>query len=168
MPKILWAPWRMAFIERVHRAGRGRCIFCDLPSRGVSAKTLVIHRGKRVFVILNRYPYTNGHLMVVPIRHVGDIGELTSAEHQDLGRGVSLSIKVLKKGLKAQGFNVGLNLGKIAGAGIDSHIHYHVVPRWQGDSNFVPVIGGIRTLPEYIETTYKRLRPLFVKMGKGL
>lgn len=155
----------MAFIEKAHRSGKGRCIFCDLPRRGISPKTLVIYRGKRIFVILNRYPYTNGHLMVVPNRHIGDVGELTAEEHQDLGRGVALSIKVLRKGLKAQGFNVGLNIGKIAGAGIDKHVHYHVVPRWQGDSNFVPVIGGIRTMPEYIETTYKRLRPFFSNAG---
>lgn len=158
----------MAFIEKAHRAGSGRCIFCDLPRRGLSVRTLVLHRGKRVFVILNRYPYTNGHLMLVPNRHIGDISGLSLEEHQDLGRGIAVSIRILKKGLKAQGFNVGLNLGKIAGAGIDKHIHYHVVPRWQGDSNFVPVIGGIRTMPEYIETTYKRLRPHFAGLGSRL
>lgn len=161
MSKTLWAPWRMQFISKAHSKKEVPCIFCDLPPKGVNAKTLVLFRGKKVFVILNRYPYTNGHLMVVPNRHLSDYSELTSAEHVEMGRELSRAMKFLKKACRAQGFNVGLNVGRVAGAGIEGHLHYHVVPRWSGDSNFMPVLGDVRMMPEYLEETYKKLKKFY-------
>lgn len=158
--KSLWAPWRMEFIEGTRPQPEG-CIFCELSREKKSVKNLICHHGKKAFVILNRYPYSNGHLMVIPYRHVGNFEEITPAEHQEIGALISRSLKALKKALNAQGFNVGLNLGKAAGAGIESHVHYHVVPRWIGDVNFMPVVGEVRVLPEFIELTYKKLAKCF-------
>lgn len=160
MTKILWAPWRMEFITKVHKKSVS-CIFCTLPKKGNPRKNLVLHQGRGAFVLLNRYPYTNGHLLVIPNRHFNLFEEITDKEHQEMGVLISRSIKALKKGVKAQGFNVGLNLGKAAGAGIEGHLHYHVVPRWMGDSNFMPVVGKTRTMPEYIDETYLKLKKYF-------
>ncbi len=158
--KSLWAPWRMEFVSGAHQPEG--CVFCTLPSsRKKNKDNLIFHHGRKAFVILNRYPYSNGHLMVVPYRHLSDFSELTTTEHQEIGSLISRSLKVLKKTLKPQGFNVGLNLGKAAGAGIEQHLHYHVVPRWIGDTNFMPVIGELRVLPEFIFDTYKKLMKNF-------
>lgn len=163
MRKNLWAPWRMDFILKAHRATKG-CVFCDLPKRGSKASTLILYQGKGAFIILNRYPYTNGHLMVVPRRHLSDLSRLTQAEHAEIGGLLGKTTKILKKMVKAQGFNVGLNLGRVAGAGIEGHLHYHVVPRWSGDTNFMPVIGAIKTIPEHLRVTYQRLAGEFNKI----
>jgi len=158
--RVLWAPWRMDFILGA-RKGIDGCIFCDLPKQKKSVKNLVLHKGKKAFVMLNRYPYSNGHLMVVPFRHVADFGKINQQEHQELGSLMGRSITALKKGLHVDGINIGMNLGKVAGAGIDDHVHYHVVPRWLGDSNFMPVIGKARVVPESLKDTYKRLAKCF-------
>lgn len=158
--KSLWAPWRMEFITAAHQ-GSGKCLFCRLSAAPKSLSSLVICQGKKAFVVLNRYPYLNGHLLVVPRRHLADMSKLKKEEHVELGRLVSRSLVALKKALSPQGFNVGLNLGRAAGAGIEDHLHYHVVPRWIGDSNFMPVIGETRVLPEFITDTYKKLVKYF-------
>lgn len=162
--KQLWSPWRMSFIEKGMKLSE--CIFCDLPKKGENAKTFVIHKGKKSFIILNRYPYTNGHLMVIPRRHKSQFEKLTSLEHEEINQFISLSIEVLKKVVKAQGFNVGLNLGKVAGAGIENHLHYHIVPRWTGDHNFMPVLSEVRMIPDHIESTYQKLKTEFDKRLK--
>ncbi len=158
--KSLWAPWRMEFIEGGVREQRG-CLFCRLYGEKESIKNLVLLKSRSAFVVMNRYPYSNGHLMVVPRRHRGDFAELTSKEHEVLGVLVARCLTVLKKALKPAGFNVGLNLGKAAGAGIVDHVHYHIVPRWVGDSNFMPVVGETRVLPEFVTDTYKKLAKYF-------
>ncbi|MDO8519733.1 MAG: HIT domain-containing protein [Deltaproteobacteria bacterium] len=160
MTQILWAPWRMEFISKAHKKVRG-CIFCSLPKKGNPRKNLVLHRGKKAFVLLNRYPYTNGHLLISPFRHFNLFEEITAEEHREMGELVARSIAALKRSVHPQGFNVGLNLGKAAGAGIEGHLHYHVVPRWVGDSNFMPIIGGTRSMPEYIDETYVKLKKYF-------
>lgn len=158
--KSLWAPWRMKFILNARHGMQG-CFLCELPKKKQSVKSLVLYKGKKAFVILNRYPYSNGHLMVVPHRHLAQFEELNQEEHKELGLLIGRSITALKKGLRAEGINVGLNLGKVAGAGVEDHVHYHVVPRWLGDSNFMPVVGKARVIPEFLEDTYKRLVKYF-------
>jgi ATP adenylyltransferase len=150
----LWAPWRIAYIENVNKEG---CIFCDKPKERHDKKNLIIMRGKHVFVMLNAYPYTNGHLMVAPYRHVADVSELSDDEGLDVLRYTRASIALLKRALSPEGFNIGINMGKIAGAGIAEHIHMHIVPRWNGDTNFMPVLVDTRIIPEYLESTYARL-----------
>lgn len=159
--KRLWAPWRLAFIKSVHRKKKPGCIFCDLPKKGVGVKNLVLFKGKNAFIILNKYPYTNGHLLVIPNRHLNRMEDLTADEHLELGQLVAKSVSVLGKVVNADGFNVGLNLGRAAGAGIEGHLHYHVVPRWAGDSNFMPVLGDVRMMPQYLADTYKSLARYF-------
>jgi len=158
--KVLWAPWRMDFILRA-REKSASCIFCDLPKEKKSAQNLVLHKGKKAFVILNRYPYSNGHLMVVPRRHLALVQDLNAVEHAELGFLMGRSIKALKKAFNPGGFNIGLNLGRVAGAGIEDHIHYHVVPRWVGDASFMPVVGNARVIPEAVKETYRKLAKVF-------
>jgi ATP adenylyltransferase len=164
LQKRIWAPWRMTFIENAGPKGAG-CIFCSLPAKGANVRNLVLHKGHKAFVILNRYPYASGHLMVVPYRHIGSFEKLTNDEYLEMSQLVAQSISILKKRVRPQGFNVGLNLGRVAGAGIDKHVHYHVVPRWSGDTNMMPVIGcDVRVLPEALGRTYKKLAPDFRKI----
>ncbi|EKD42517.1 MAG: histidine triad (HIT) protein [uncultured bacterium] len=159
--KQLWAPWRMEFIKKSHLKKKSGCIFCDLPKKGPTAKTLVLYKGENAFVILNRYPYSNGHLMVVPNRHTNDFTKLKAAEHREMGELVGKCIEILKIEMKAQGYNVGMNLGDVAGAGIKEHLHYHVVPRWKGDTNFMPIMAGARVLPEALDASYHKLKKYF-------
>lgn len=161
MTERIWAPWRMDFIRRVHQRRDKKCIFCSLPKKKAGPGTLVLYRGKRAYVILNRYPYINGHLMVVPCCHLASFERLKPEEHQELGMLVGRAIRALKKEYHAQGFNVGLNLGTVAGAGIKGHIHYHVIPRWRGDSNIMPVLANTRVVLEALGTTYQRLKKYF-------
>lgn len=160
MNKILWAPWRLTFIAKAHKKTKG-CIFCDLPKKGCNPQNLILYQNQVAFVILNRYPYNSGHLMVVPKRHLASFEKLSIKEHQELGVLLQRSLKALKKVSRPQGFNIGLNLEKVAGAGIKDHLHYHLVPRWMGDNNFMPVLGAIRTIPEHLLATYKKLKKWF-------
>lgn len=162
MKKVIWAPWRMEFIRDAMDQKIEGCIFCTLPKEGVGAQSLVLYQGKHSFVILNRYPYTNGHLMVVPNRHVSDFTLLKPEEHQEMGELISRSIKALKAEVMAQGFNIGLNLGDVAGAGIKDHLHYHVVPRWKGDNNFMAVLDDVRMMPQHLSETYEKVLQHFV------
>ena len=158
----LWAPWRMIYIKQ-NRTGLKKCVFCCKLQKNSLKKLLVLSISDFSYVIMNKYPYISGHLMVVPKRHVADFEELRKEEGVDLFFGVQKTIRILKKVLKPQGINVGLNLGRTAGAGIDQHLHYHVVPRWHGDTNFMPVISHSKVISESLDRTYQLLVPYFHK-----
>jgi len=155
----LWAPWRIRYIEKV-KEEKG-CFLCDLPRQNKDAANYILCRGRLNFVILNSYPYNAGHLMVVPYRHVAGLDEMTAAERSDHIEVIVRAIKVLKEVFKPEGFNTGVNMGRIAGAGLDKHIHSHVVPRWQGDSNFMPLLADTKVINEALEETYRKLSGRF-------
>jgi ATP adenylyltransferase len=152
--KVLWAPWRMAYIAGDREQG---CLLCSKLKGRDDRGNLILCRSSHSFVILNRFPYTNGHLMVVPNRHVASLDELNEVEMVALMALLKQSIIILKRALKPDGFNVGVNIGSVAGAGIEDHIHFHIVPRWNGDTNFMPVLVETKVMPEYLEKTYDRL-----------
>lgn len=152
----LWAPWRMKFIEDL-RAGGGGCLFCELAQSGNDRERLILCRTDLCYAVLNRYPYNNGHLMIVPFKHAGVLSALTGDEHAAIMNLCAKSIDIMKATMNADGFNCGFNIGAVAGAGIRDHVHLHVVPRWNGDNNFMPVLADTRTMPEYLEETYDRL-----------
>jgi ATP adenylyltransferase len=152
----------MEYIEAAKDEPEG-CIFCALPARGDDAEARILGRGEHGFVMLNTFPYNPGHLLVAPFRHVGEVEDLTDGELADLGRLLQVAIRALRREMEPQGFNVGMNLGRVAGAGIPGHLHWHVVPRWNGDTSFMPVIGETRVLPELVEDTYRRLAPRFAE-----
>ena len=158
----IWSPWRMAYIQAAKEQDEdGGCIFCDLPAQGDDERTMILARGELAFVIVNSFPYNPGHLMVAPFRHVGAFTVLEAAELADVDALVARSIRALEQEMEPHGFNLGMNLGRVAGAGIPDHVHWHLVPRWNGDTNFMPVVGQTRVLPELLEETYARLRPRF-------
>jgi ATP adenylyltransferase len=134
------------------------CVFCDLPARGDDAATYILHRGERAFVIMNLYPYNNGHLMIVPYAHTDTIAALDEPTLTEMMMLARRSQAVLEERMRPQGFNIGVNQGRVAGAGIEDHLHVHVVPRWGGDTNFMPVLGEARVLPEALDATWDRLR----------
>jgi ATP adenylyltransferase len=154
----LWAPWRLEYIVGEKEEG---CIFCEFPKRGDDAKYLILHREALVYVIMNAYPYSNGHLLVVPYRHVGDISELTDEESLGMMLLARKCCQVLREAVRPDGLNLGMNLGTAAGAGIADHAHMHIVPRWNGDTNFMPVLADVKVIPEALEATYAKLKPLF-------
>lgn len=155
--ETIFAPWRIEYIRGKRATG---CVLCrDVLREG----ELVVSEGKHCFVMVNRYPYTSGHLMVLPYRHLSQLTELTQEERTELFHLLDLAVRVLAESMKPEGFNIGMNLGKVAGAGIDDHLHMHVVPRWGGDTNFISVIGGVRVLPEDVAGTAGQLRPYFEK-----
>lgn len=160
----LWAPWRMTYILDEDKP-KG-CIFC-LAQDGVGADDLVLAVGETCLVMMNKYPYNNGHLLVAPRRHLPDMEGLSRRELADLMSAVHLATKVLKEVMNPEGFNVGLNLGRVAGAGVAEHLHFHVVPRWNGDTNFMTVFGEVRVIPEHIRATHRKLRPFFKSMEKS-
>ncbi|NMA53014.1 MAG: HIT domain-containing protein [Peptococcaceae bacterium] len=150
----IWAPWRSVYIGGNHGEG---CVFCEKINSDDDEANLVLLRGDKIVVMLNLYPYNNGHLLIMPKRHVADMEELTVEEMNELMLMIQKMVKVLKV-FQPQGFNVGANLGRLAGAGIPGHIHFHIVPRWGGDTNFMPVIGNTRVISESLEVTYKKLK----------
>jgi ATP adenylyltransferase len=150
----LWRPWRMEYILSEKPKG---CIFCDGPAEKRDRENYILHRGKACFIMLNIYPYNNGHLMVAPFRHVPDLDGLTGNELTELIQLVKRSMKVQRKALNPDGFNVGMNVGKVAGAGVKDHVHVHVVPRWEGDTNFMPLTADTRVIPELLQSTYEKL-----------
>jgi ATP adenylyltransferase len=154
----LWAPWRITYITNEKEDG---CIFCNRQHDGDDQERLVLHRGKHTIVMLNKYPYNNGHLMVAPKRHVGSLEDLKPEEMNELMAAIRRCCVLLKKTLTPDGFNIGANLGTVAGAGIEDHIHFHVVPRWLGDTNFMPILAETRVIPEHLAETYNRLSELF-------
>ncbi len=154
----LWAPWR---IEYILGKRESYCIFCPEGDGHSDEERLILYRGDLTMVVMNRFPYNNGHLLVAPWRHVSRLDELNEDEMLDLMRMVTKCTLVLKKLMRPDGFNVGLNLGTVAGAGIEAHLHYHVVPRWQGDTNFLTVFADIRSIPEHLKQSYAKLAPYF-------
>ena len=159
--KCIFAPWRMEYIlsEKPQH-----CIFCELPKKGVSPETLILYMDERGFVIINRYPYVSGHVMVVPYKHVETPLALSEREWEDLNALVLPAVRAIEKVYRPEGFNIGLNVGQPAGAGIHEHIHIHIVPRWQGDTNLMSVFSDTRVIPESLEETWRRLRPAFEKL----
>ena len=162
--KQLWSPWRMQYIEN-HIKEDG-CVFCNAQAKTDGVENLIAFRGERAYVILNRYPYTGGHLMVIPFEHKPNLEELDPATRAEMMELTSHCTTVLKNIYKPQGFNVGVNIGEAAGAGVAGHVHIHIVPRWKGDTNFMSSVGGTRVLPEALEDTYKRVKEEF-NMSKG-
>jgi ATP adenylyltransferase len=144
----LWSPWRMEYIRSNKDIVEDRCVFCALLEEGDPDGERILRHEELVFVALAKYPYAPGHLLVLPTRHVGDIEELRDDEHAAIAGLVRTSVHVLREASEPHGFNIGLNLGRTAGAGIPEHLHWHVVPRWGGDTNFMPVIGQTRVMPE--------------------
>lgn len=154
----LFAPWRIHFIEDLRERTDG-CVFCEIAA-SISEKdsdNLVLHRGKTVFVLMNKYPYISGHLLVLPYKHTGSLSELSDEERNEMMGLTSSSMDIISNSIEPEGFNCGLNFGRAAGAGIVDHVHMHVVPRWVGDNNFLPVLGDTRSIPEYLEKTYEKL-----------
>lgn len=160
----LWAPWRMQFITEL-RERQGGCVFCELAQVGDDRERLILYHGKSCYILMNRFPYNNGHLMVIPYQHTGELSKLSAEEHAEMLRLGGVSVQILGERLEAEGFNCGFNLGKCAGAGIVDHVHLHIVPRWCGDTNFLPVISDTRSMPEYLTATYDRIKPGFDKIG---
>jgi ATP adenylyltransferase len=140
------------------------CIFCKFLAVGDDENSHILYRGATTFVILNAFPYNSGHLMIAPRRHAGDLHELSAEERGELMEVTTCAVDILREALAAHGFNVGMNLGRVAGAGIPGHLHVHVVPRWGGDTNFMPVVGDTKVLPEMIAETDDKLRPLFARL----
>ena len=157
----LWAPWRMAYVGAADTPSG--CIFCDALATTADRDRLVLYRGRQAYLILNAYPYTSGHLMAVLNRHVADLGAARVDELAEAMTLVRMATAALVAEYRPDGFNVGINLGSAAGAGIKDHLHVHVVPRWSGDSNFMAVVGDVRVLPEALEATYDRLRRRLVE-----
>ena len=154
----IWAPWRMDYIESSKEPG---CVFCEKSQSKKDKKNLVLFRGMETFILMNLYPYTNGHLMIAPYLHTSDVNELTEIANKEIMQFAKDCFNILKSKLGAEGFNFGANLGKVAGAGIDQHIHYHIVPRWSGDTNFMPVISDTKVMIEKLNKTWERLKPEF-------
>jgi ATP adenylyltransferase len=152
--KRLWAPWRLEYVQRADEIEG--CVFCRAAA-GDDEEQLVVHRGERAFVLLNKFPYASGHLMVAPYRHGANFGELDDAEALEIHRLASQGIEALAAAYRPEGFNLGWNIGRIAGAGIVDHGHLHVVPRWGGDTNFMPVLADVRVVPEHLVETRRKL-----------
>lgn len=155
--KYLWAPWRMDYILGSKEKG---CFFCIKPSEKKDKENLILFKGKYAFIMMNRYPYNNGHLMIVPKRHYIDLEKLKDREVKELFDLLRSSVEVLRETLSPQGFNIGMNLGKVAGAG-EEHLHFHVVPRWTGDTNFMPILSETKVIPEYLLNIYEKLKIAF-------
>ena len=152
----LWAPWRKEYIEQIGK--EQGCFLCQELEKKDSAENLILYRGKHSFIILNRYPYSNGHVMVAPLRHTGNFEKLKGKELQEICILSQKLIAVLKKVYNPQGFNLGINLGRCAGAGLVDHIHQHIVPRWEGDTNYMLVTGKTKVIPEDLEESYKQIK----------
>ena len=162
-PDIMWSPWRMTYISAEHKGDHdgASCVFCNLPTRQDDERTYILYRGARAFVIMNLYPYNNGHLMMVPYAHVDSLADLDEATLAELMTLAQRSQAVVQERMRPQGFNVGINQGRAAGAGIADHVHMHLVPRWVGDTNFMPVMGDVRVMPQHLDETYALLRQGF-------
>ncbi|MBI3998117.1 MAG: HIT domain-containing protein [Armatimonadetes bacterium] len=158
----IWAPWRIGYVAGPRAQG---CIFCETVAAGDDRAALVLHRAALGYLILNRYPYNSGHLMAVPYRHVARLDLLTAEEAAAVMGLTSLAVQVLERAMEPQGFNIGFNLGRAAGAGVDDHLHLHIVPRWVGDTNFMPVLGDVKVLPQHLAETYDRLAEALAATG---
>ncbi|MBI5439969.1 MAG: HIT domain-containing protein [Deltaproteobacteria bacterium] len=159
--KILWAPWRLRYVQRTREEG---CVFCKVRDEAQDPENLILFRGDATFAILNRFPYNTGHLMVIPNRHVSDPEELSPDEAREVWSLLVRAKRALGAVFRPHGYNVGLNIGVAAGAGIADHLHLHVVPRWTGDTNFMPVLGSTDIISQDLRATYEALRPSFVAL----
>lgn len=157
MADQLWAPWRFQYISKAEDKNSSGCIFVDLPAENKDSENLILYRGKTAFVILNRFPYTSGHLMVAPYKHTAILSELNDEELLEINQLVTKCTEWIQTAYKPQGFNIGVNLGSAGGAGIPSHVHWHIVPRWTGDTNFMTSIGELRVIPQSLEDSYELL-----------
>jgi ATP adenylyltransferase len=164
--KNLWAPWRMTYISGEDKQlAAGQCIFCMDRDHPVPDKErLILYAGRLSMVMMNRYPYTNGHLLVAPRRHLAALSDLSREEMGDILGLVSQSVEILGREMNPDGFNVGLNIGEVAGAGFADHLHFHIVPRWKGDTNFMTVFADVRVVPEHLEASFDRLVKRFTDM----
>ena len=158
--KTMWAPWRMEYILAEKEEG---CIFCDALSKNAD---LTLYKGIDTLVMMNKFPYINGHLLVAPLRHLSRLDQLDKREMGEILATVERSVDILKQVMKPDGFNVGLNLGMVAGAGVEEHLHFHIVPRWLGDTNALTVFADVRVIPEHIKATYDNLKPHFNNLGR--
>ncbi|MCX7769649.1 MAG: HIT domain-containing protein [Proteobacteria bacterium] len=165
MVKNIYAPWRKDFIEKKEPKEEG-CIFCNRSKLEPSLDSLVVFKDHYSFVVLNKYPYNNGHIMVAPYKHTDNLSDLTKEEYTEIMKNIILGVEVIKEAYNPQGFNIGMNLGSIAGAGVVDHLHWHIVPRWGGDTNFMPVISGTKVLHEILTETFERIYPIFEKIKK--
>ena len=154
----IWAPWRLAYVKDAAKDSDEGCIFCSKPAEGDDEANFIVHRGESCFVILNTFPYTNGHLMVAPFQHVGRLQDVDAGTTAEMMALVQRAISLLEEGYGPQGYNVGVNQGRVAGAGFEGHIHMHVVPRWGGDTNYMPVLADTRVMPQSLEQSYEALR----------
>jgi ATP adenylyltransferase len=153
----LWAPWRMAYIAPENPQAQ-ECIFCVQPAPGSDEEHYILYRGERCFMMLNRYPYNSGHLMIAPYQHVGNIEQIDGSTLSELMSQAQLALRAMRLAMQPDGFNMGINQGKVAGAGFPDHAHMHVVPRWNGDTNFMPVLADVKVMPELLDTTYRKLK----------
>ena len=160
--KQLWAPWRMAYIESGGTADEG-CIFCTKPAANRDEENLIVYRGPRVFVIMNKFPYNNGHLMIAPYQHVPTIEELDAETLTELMITAQRVLAAMRAAFNPHGFNMGINQGAVAGAGIADHVHFHIVPRWNGDTNFMPVLADTKVMPDFIQNTARQIREQLVR-----
>lgn len=151
--KKLWAPWRMKYIGTLKDEG---CIFCEKPKEGRDEENLILYRGDLAFVIMNKFPYNNGHVMIAPYRHIRTLEELDEDEMLECLRLTKVMERCIRKVMSPDGFNFGSNIGRDAGAGFE-HLHFHLVPRWRGDTNYMPILGEVKVLPEYLKVTYRKL-----------
>jgi ATP adenylyltransferase len=155
----LWSPWRMEYIQAAKEETEG-CVFCDIPQE---EQDRVLARGDLGYVVLNKFPYNPGHALIVPFRHVGELDELSPEENLELQSLLQRSVRAIRAEAEPHGFNIGMNLGRVAGAGIPEHLHWHVVPRWGGDTNFMSTVGETRVLPEMLAETARKLAPRFAE-----
>lgn len=153
--KLIFAPWRIEYIRSPKHDG---CIFCDFPKENRDKERLILYRGEKAFVIMNNYPYNPGHVMIAPYRHIGNLEDLSDEELLEIMKLAQLMVKAIKKAMKPEGFNMGFNIGRVAGAGIEGHIHMHIVPRWNGDTNFMPVLANTKVIPQAIKDSYGELK----------
>jgi len=151
----IFAPWRIRYIESPKYEG---CIFCDFPKESRDEERLILFRGEKCFIIMNNYPYNPGHVMIAPYRHVANVEDLNDDESLEMMKLCQRVIRAIREAMNPDGFNVGINIGKVAGAGIEDHVHMHVVPRWNGDTNFMPVLADVKVIPEAIEESYRKIK----------
>jgi len=154
----LWAPWRIEYIRSIKEDG---CIFCDKPENDDDREMLILHRGKLAFVMMNLFPYNNGHLLIAPYTHADNPGDLSCEERSEIMELADAAMEIMKKTMNAEGFNFGANIGCAGGAGIEEHVHFHVVPRWRGDTNFMPVLGHTKVQVDGLKESYNNLKPHF-------
>jgi ATP adenylyltransferase len=160
--ETLWAPWRMSYMKKLNNPSKdGACVFCVKNTETSDEANLVLYKGKKTFVVMNLYPYNNGHLLVIPCSHTAAFETLDQECWLEVWHLLALCKKVLGEALKPDGFNIGMNLGRSAGAGIEDHLHWHIVPRWNGDTNFLPVLGNTKVMSQSLEDCYAMLRPYF-------